>query len=195
MSSNRRIYPIFKEAFDRISAFVFLFLVLPLFILVAILIKVESRGSVFYKQFRVGRNEKLFQIWKFRTMVQNADKTGPSLTQHEDSRITGVGKFLRRFSLDELPQLYNVLKGEMSLIGPRPEIPEIVKTYSRQQLKALHVKPGMTGLSQINGRDDLPIDIKLDYEIRYVENFSLFLDIKILFKTIPALINAQGNRF
>lgn len=134
-------------------------------------------------------------VWKFRTMVKDADKIGGGLTDHGDSRITKVGRVLRRLSLDELPQLFNVVRGEMSIVGPRPEIPEIVANYSTTQRRALSVKPGITGLSQINGRDDLPIKKKLGYELEYVENFSLLLDLKILLKTIPAIIGGQGNRF
>lgn len=133
-------------------------------------------------------------MWKFRTMVENASQIGPNLTATNDMRITRVGKYLRRISLDELPQIINVMKGEMSIVGPRPEIPEIVSTYTPEQKKALTIKPGITGLSQISGRDDLPIDVKLNYEIEYVERFSFTLDCKIVFKTIPTLINGRGNR-
>lgn len=127
-------------------------------------------------------------------MVRNASRLGPGLTATNDMRITRVGKYLRRLSLDELPQFINVIKGEMSIVGPRPEIPEIVQTYTPEQRKALTIKPGITGLSQINGRDDLPIDVKLNYEIEYVEKCSFTLDWKIIFKTIPALITGRGNR-
>jgi len=128
-------------------------------------------------------------------MTHGADQIGPELTEHRDNRITGVGKLLRRLSLDELPQLFNVILGEMSLVGPRPEIPEIVQTYSPQQKKALSIRPGVTGLSQINGRDDLPIEVKLNFEVEYVRTVSMGLDFKILLKTIPAIINARGNRY
>ncbi len=167
----------------------------PLFLLVAILIKLDSPGPVFFRHERVGKNETPFQMWKFRTMTHGADQAGPGLTAHGDQIITGVGKILRRLSLDELPQLLNVLAGEMSLVGPRPEIPEIVATYSIQQKEALSIKPGITGLSQINGRDDLPIEKKLNYEVEYVKTVSMGLDLKILLKTIPAIINARGNRY
>jgi len=134
-------------------------------------------------------------MWKFRTMVKDADKIGGGLTEHQDARITKVGRFLRRLSLDELPQLFNVILGEMSIVGPRPEIPEIVAKYSPMQRRALSMKPGITGLSQINGRDDLPIKKKLGFELEYIDNFSLLLDFKILLKTIPAIISGQGNRY
>ena len=128
-------------------------------------------------------------------MVNNAHLIGPGLTAHNDKRITPLGKFLRRSSIDELPQLINVLMGNMSIVGPRPEIPEIVKTYTTEQKRALTVKPGITGLSQINGRDDLPIDKKLKYELEYVESSSMVFDLKIIIKTIPALLSGRGNRY
>jgi lipopolysaccharide/colanic/teichoic acid biosynthesis glycosyltransferase len=185
---------VLKDIIDLAGAFFFLLLLLPLFVVIAVLIKAESRGPVFYKASRIGKDEQYFLMYKFRTMIHDADKIGPALTEQGDSRITKVGKVLRRSSLDELPQLINVIKGEMSFIGPRPEIPEIIKTYSDEQKKALRVKPGLTGLSQVNGRDDLPLNRKLEYEISYVENHSFLLDLKILLKTIPALLNGRGNR-
>jgi len=183
-----------KRVSDFIIAIVSLILFAPFFLLIAILIKVDSPGSVLFRHTRIGKDEKPFQMWKFRTMVQNASQVGPGLTATNDIRITRVGKHLRRLSLDELPQIINVIKGEMSIVGPRPEIPEIVETYTPEQKKALTIKPGITGLSQINGRDDLPIDVKLNYEIEYVEKCSFTLDWKIIFKTIPVLINGRGNR-
>lgn len=184
-----------KQIID-IGAALFLIVVLsPIMLIIAIAIKLDSKGPAFYKQTRVGKEASLFLMWKFRTMVVEADTIGPGLTEHHDGRITMAGKFLRRLSLDELPQLFNVLRGEMSLVGPRPEIPEIVQTYSKQQQRALSIKPGITGLSQINGRDDLPLDIKLKYEVDYVENCSLALDFEILLKTISVVISGQGNRY
>ena len=187
-------YSLAKNVIDRIVAGVALLLLSPLFVVLAIAVKLESEGAAFFSHTRVGLNGRLFKMIKFRTMVNNADKIGPGLTAKSDPRITRLGSILRRTSLDELPQLINVLKGEMSLIGPRPEIPEIVKTYSAEQLRALAVKPGITGLSQVNGRDDLPIDKKLAFEVRYVDNFSLSQDLHILLKTFPALFSGRGNR-
>ncbi len=186
---------IVKRAFDLLFAALLLILFLPLFLVIAILIKLESKGPVFFKHTRVGKDGCNFRMWKFRTMVKDAHRLGPGLTRHGDPRITSLGKVLRRLSIDELPQLINVLKGEMSIVGPRPEIPEIVSAYTAEQLRALSVKPGITGLSQINGRDDLPIDKKLQYEVRYVESRSLALDLKILLRTLPAVLEARGNRF
>jgi lipopolysaccharide/colanic/teichoic acid biosynthesis glycosyltransferase len=184
-----------KRGWDILIATVTLVLLSPLFLLIAILIKLDSRGAVFFRHPRVGINGRNFMMWKFRTMVSNADRVGPGLTAVNDPRITRLGKWLRRLSLDELPQLVNVLTGEMSLVGPRPEIPEIVSTYSSEQKRALAVRPGITGLSQINGRDDLPMKEKLDYEIQYVERCSPTLDLRIILRTLPALINARGNRY
>ena len=184
-----------KRIIDIVLSIFVTLILSPLFFLIAILIKLNNKGPVFFKHKRVGKNEVPFQMWKFRTMTHGSDQIGPGITEDGDSRITGVGKFLRRLSLDELPQLFNVMLGEMSLVGPRPEIPEIVQTYSPQQKKAISIRPGITGLSQINGRDDLPIDIKLNFEVEYVETVSMGLDFKILLKTIPAIIKARGNRY
>ncbi len=183
-----------KDLFDWVLGGLLLVMLSPFFMVIALLIRLDSRGPVFFRQVRVGRNGKLFHMFKFRTMVPNADKLGPALTADQDPRITRVGRFLRRTSLDELPQLFNVLRGEMSLVGPRPEIPEIVGTYHPWMRRALRLKPGMTGLSQVNGRDDLGLIDKLNYEVKYVEEYSLRLDLQILIKTIPAVISGRGNR-
>jgi lipopolysaccharide/colanic/teichoic acid biosynthesis glycosyltransferase len=186
---------VLKRIFDIVFAIAVLVIVFPLILLIAIAIKSESRGPVFFRHTRVGRNGIEFKMWKFRTMVDGSHLNGPQLTQDGDRRITGLGKILRRMSLDELPQLFNVLQGNMSVVGPRPEIPEIVRSYTAQQKRAISVKPGITGLSQVNGRDDLPIDRKLNYEVEYVENLSLQLDLAILIKTIPAIISGRGTRY
>ena len=191
---NYQMKSLIKRISDLLITFFSLIFVIPLFLLIAILIKLDGNGPVFFRHTRIGKDGRPFKMWKFRTMVQNASQKGPSLTATNDMRITRVGKYLRRISLDELPQIINVMKGEMSIVGPRPEIPEIVSTYTPEQKKALTIKPGITGLSQISGRDDLPIDVKLNYEIEYVERFSFTLDCKIVFKTIPTLINGRGNR-
>ena len=183
-----------KDALDKVLSFFLIILFSPVLLMIALMVKLDSKGPIFYRQQRVGLNGEPFKIWKFRTMVTDADKIGPVLTAKNDSRITNIGHLLRRTSLDELPQLFNVLTGEMSLVGPRPEVPEIVKTYNKRQLQALQAKPGITGLSQINGRDDLPIDIKLDYEVEYVETMSIANDFIIMLKTLPAVISGRGNR-
>lgn len=184
-----------KRVFDVIAAVILLVPCVPLFVLVAIAIKIDSRGPIFFKHTRVGKNGDLFKMWKFRTMVQNADKLGEGITTQGDARITRVGKWLRRTSLDELPQIINVLLGEMSLVGPRPEIPEIVEQYTPEQREALAVRPGITGLTQINGRDNLPMQEKLEMERSYVHKLSPLLDVKILLLTLPAVISGEGARF
>lgn len=154
--------------------------------------KILDPGPIFYKQQRVGKDEKIFLIYKFRTMIVNADKVGPVLTQDNDPRITKLGKFLRHSSIDELPQLINVLKGEMSIIGPRPEVPSIVETYNDIQRQVFKVKPGITGWAQVHGRDSLSIEEKSVYDIEYINKISFILDFKIFLLTFPALISREG---
>ncbi len=184
-----------KRTFDILLSSISLIALLPFFILMSAAIRLGSPGSPIFKHARVGLQGKKFLMWKFRTMVTNAHKSGPALTQHDDMRITRIGRLLRRTSLDELPQIVNVLKGDMSIVGPRPEIPAIVETYTSEQRLALRVRPGITGLSQINGRDDLPIERKVQYDLAYVKNPSMLFDLKIILQTIPAVVNARGNRY
>lgn len=179
-----------KRGIDFFSALLLLVILSPLFLVVALLIRWTSPGKAFFLQERVGLNGKLFRIYKFRTM--RSDLAGPSLTQENDPRITRVGKWLRRTSFDELPQLLNILKGEMSFIGPRPEIPSIVETYTSEQRGVFQVLPGLSGWSQIHGRDDLPIPTKLRYDLEYVERVSLGLDLFILWKTPGLLLSGRG---
>ena len=181
-----------KRIFDIIFAIFAILLLSPLFIVISILNKLTSEGPVFYRHERAGLNGKIFFVYKFRTMVSNADKVGPGLTEKGDPRITPFGNYLRRTSLDEIPQFFNVFKGEMSVVGPRPEIPGIVSGYSKFQQQVLNVKPGITGLPQINGRADLSIPKKLRLDVFYVKHCSLWLDIKIIFKTIYIVIAQKG---
>ena len=183
---------ILKRIFDIIFSLIFLILTFPLFLVIAILIKLTSKGPVFYKQLRAGRNGKPFYIYKFRTMVKDADKMGPLITDKKDRRITPIGKFLRRFSIDEFPQFINVLKGDMSIVGPRPEVVEIVKKYKAWQRKVLSVKPGITGLAQISGRQELDIPTKLKIDLYYINNYSFLLDMEIIFKTIIYIFKGEG---
>lgn len=195
MGAKKKPEYVGKRLSDITAAIILLILLLPFFVLIAIAIKIESRGSVFYRHPRVGKDGKIYRMWKFRTMVAGADKKGGGLTAHNDPRITKVGRLLRRFSIDELPQIFNVLMGDMSLIGPRPEIPDIVATYDEAQKEALRVRPGITGLTQINGRDNLPLDKKLEMERDYVHHLSPWLDLKILFSTLPAVLSGEGARY
>lgn len=181
-----------KYTLDFIFASLLLIATAPLMGLIALLIRLENRGPVVYHQTRVGAGEVPFQIYKFRTMVPNADQLGPLLTSRNDPRITPLGKWLRRTSLDELPQLFNILKGEMSFIGPRPEVPPIVATYTPEQRKVFAVRPGLSGWAQVNGRDELDIPTKLKLDLEYIENISLWLDLKILWMTPWAVISSRG---
>ena len=152
------------------------------------MIKLDSKGPVFFKQERVGKDGELFTIYKFRTMVENAENKGAGYrVKNKDPRITKIGNFLRKASLDELPQLINVLKGNMSLVGPRPTLAFQVKDYNEYQKQRLKVKPGITGLAQVNGRASLDWEERIEYDIRYIENRSFILDLKIIFKTFIVL--------
>ncbi len=165
----------------------------PIFLIAAICIKLESKGPVFFLHERTGLNEKPFLMIKFRGMINNALNFGPGITQVNDPRITKVGKFLRRTSIDELPQLINVIKGEMSIIGPRPEIPTITSKYNDFQKRVFLYLPGITGISQINGRQTLTPEERTAMEIEYYSNETFFGDLKIFFKTFWVIISNKGN--
>ena len=143
-------------------------------------------------QDRVGQNGGYFKIYKFRTMVPNAESQGPLLAVRGDPRVTGVGRFLRRWSLDEIPQLFNIIKGDMAVVGPRPEILPLVKTYSPWQQKVLAVRPGLTGFSQVMGRDELDMDQKIRLDIYYIRRKTFCFDLWILFRTIITVISGKG---
>ena len=182
-----------KRFSDIVISVISLIITLPIFILSAIAIKVESKGPVFFIQKRSGLNGKAFDMLKFRGMIDNALKYGPELTQQNDPRITKVGRFLRRTSIDELPQLINVLKGEMSIIGPRPEILSITSKYSEEHKEVFKYIPGITGYSQINGRQMLTPQQRTEMEIDYYNNETFWSDIKIVYKTIFVVISNEGN--
>ena len=192
MKNNKSQYFTVKRIIDIALSSIFLLIAIPFFIIIPFLIKIDSQGKVFIIQKRIGFKGKEFYIYKFRTMKKYVDLYKISPTNNFDSRITKFGRFLRRTSLDEIPQLYNVLKGEMSLVGPRPEMPFIVLKYSNNEKKRLSVKPGLTGLWQIKARKDIPLYKNLDYDFEYINNQSVLLDLKILLKTIPALIKGKN---
>ena len=192
-----------KGVVDRVGATLLLLLALPVLVLASVAVVLDSRGSVFYRQRRVGRGGKEFTIVKFRTMVVDADARRADLADadegagllfkvHKDPRVTRVGAVLRRFSIDELPQLVNVLTGAMSLVGPRPPLPEESARYAPDVRRRLLVKPGLTGLWQVSGRSDLPWEESVRLDLRYVEDWSLALDAVILWKTFRAVLSGQG---
>ncbi|MEW5692176.1 MAG: sugar transferase [Candidatus Hydrogenedentota bacterium] len=185
-----------KRIFDIIFVICSLPLVTTLCLVIAVLIKITSSGPVLYKQKRVGFDGKVFRIFKFRTMYVGAErKTGPVITDWDDTRCTRVGKFLRRFGIDEIPQLWNVFIGDMSLVGPRPERPVFVKQFIEEIPQYIYrhiMKPGLTGWAQINGfRGDTDIKERIKFDLYYLENWSLFFDIKIIVRTIPFLLKKQ----
>lgn len=182
-----------KRLTDLLISSISLIITSPLFLIVAIAIKIDSKGPVFFLHERTGLKGKPFKMIKFRGMIDNALKYGPGITQVNDPRITKVGKFLRRTSIDELPQLINVLKGEMSIIGPRPEIISITSTYSKGHQKVFDFIPGITGISQINGRQTLTPEQRTDMEIKYYQNETFWNDFKIFILTFWVIISNKGN--
>jgi undecaprenyl phosphate N,N'-diacetylbacillosamine 1-phosphate transferase len=185
-----RPYLIVKRSLDFVFAVILLIVLSPLMLLVAIAIKLDSRGPVFFKQERPGKGARIFTIYKFRTMSVETEKAGKPLSNI--ARITKVGSFLRKTSIDELPQLFNILKGEMSFIGPRPLLVEYLEYYSSEQKRRHEVKPGISGWAQVNGRNAISWEEKFKYDIWYVDNQSLLLDIKILFMTVYNVLRRKG---
>ncbi|MBI3337216.1 MAG: sugar transferase [Candidatus Staskawiczbacteria bacterium] len=187
-----KIMLIFKRICDFLFAFIALILLLPFFLIIAILIKADSRGPVFFKYERIGKNGKPFYPFKFRTMVQGAINKGLGYTVADnDERITKLGMFLRKWGIDEFPQLINVLKGEMSLVGPRPTLRYQVESYNDFEKKRLLVLPGLAGWALIHGRNSLSWKERIEYDIWYVEHWSLWLDAKIIFKTFYLIFIKQ----
>lgn len=200
---SKRHHLFFKRFFDLIFSITGLILTLPIFIITSIAIKLDSKGPVFFKQIRVGKYGKPFKIYKFRTMVQNAEAIGTQVTLHNDKRITRVGRLLRAGRLDEIPQLINIFLGEMSSVGPRPEVPKYVHHYDHHMLATLLIKPGLTGTASIEFRNEnellkesdnpdktyiteiLPQKCKLNLE--YIEKLSIFYDFIIIIKTISCI--------
>ena len=194
---------VIKGVFDRFSAALALILLAPLFMVIALAIKITDHGPVFFRQTRTGKDSQPFAVWKFRTMVVDAEARKAELLAHNDGngtlfkmrrdpRVTRVGAWLRRWSLDELPQLFNVLIGNMSLVGPRPALPVEVAEYRDHMRRRLAVKPGITGLWQVSGRSDLSWDEAERLDLRYVENWSLALDLQVLWKTLSAVTHGSG---
>lgn len=185
-------YRAVKRGLDIALGSVMLAASLPVIVAASAAIVVETPGSPFFLQWRAGLGGRPFRIIKLRTMVARADQLGPALTQHKDPRITRVGSLLRRWSLDELPQLVNVLAGQMSLVGPRPELVPIVATYPARHREVLRVQPGLTGWAQVHGRDELPIPDKLELEVEYVTRRSTAMDLLILARTVFMVLTGRG---
>lgn len=181
-----------KRMFDVIFSLLALIIFSPVFIVLALAVRVDSAGPVFYRQIRVGRGGRLFQIYKFRSMVVNADKTGLYYTVPGDKRVTAVGRFLRKTSLDELPQLINVLLGHMSVVGPRPDVPAQKSLYSDSDwLKRLSVRPGVTGLAQATLRSSASDEQRCSLDLEYVENSNLWIDLKIIVMTARMVLKGS----
>jgi exopolysaccharide biosynthesis polyprenyl glycosylphosphotransferase len=194
---------VIKRSFDLLLGGLMAAIALPLGLLIALAIRLDTPGPIFYAQVRIGRNGKEFRCFKFRSMVSNADdlrnkmaelneSSGPLFKIRNDPRLTRVGRLIRRYSLDELPQVINILRGEMSLIGPRPNLPSEVQCYEEWMKKRLSVSPGLTGLWQVSGRSDLTFDEMVMLDIYYVENWSVGLDLTILARSIPAVLQGRG---
>lgn len=198
-----KLQPCMKRALDVMASLSLALLVSPLLIVVAVLIKLD-KGPIFYRQKRVGLNGAVFEMWKFRSMVVDADQVRDELESENemqngvifkmkrDPRITRVGRVIRKLSIDELPQLINILRGEMSLVGPRPPIPAEVAQYTRSDRRRLAVLPGLTCFWQVNGRSDIPFDRQVELDVKYIESQSLWLDLRLMLKTIPAVLAAKG---
>lgn len=179
---------VIKKLLDLILALILVILLSPLMIIIAIMIKIDSKGPVIFKQIRSGKNNKNFTLYKFRSMIYNNNLYDTSV----EDQVTKIGRILRKTSLDELPQLFNILKGEMSFIGPRPWILDYAKYFTKHQMRRLEVLPGITGLAQCSGRNNLGIIERIDIDVEYVENMSLFLDIYIVLKTIKSVLKKEG---
>jgi len=184
------LYKYIKRAIDFFFALVIGIIFIPFGLIIAVMIKANSKGSVFFKQDRVGKERKIFKIYKFRTMYADNNCMGQAITSTD--RITGVGKVLRKLSLDEMPQLINIIKGEMSFIGPRPLLVEYVPRYTSFQMRRHEVLPGISGWAQVNGRNTMEWEEKFQYDVWYVDNISFLVDIKILISTIEVLLARKG---
>lgn len=197
------LYEICKRVMDILGAGCGLVLLSPVIIIVAILVKFSSKGPIFFSQKRVGKNGKEFNMYKFRSMVVNAEElkeklaaqnemSGPMFKMKDDPRVTKIGKFIRKTSLDELPQLWNVIKGDMSLVGPRPSLPKEVAQFEEWMYKRLAVKPGLTCYWQVSGRNNIDFEDWMKLDCRYVDERNLWIDIKLIFKTVGVLFGDKN---
>lgn len=184
---------IIKRATDILISAIVLLVTSPLLLLCMLAIKIESKGPAIFRQARTGLGGETFYMYKLRGMVHNAEKLGPLLTQKNDPRLTNTGKLFRRFSIDEIPQFYNVLKGDMSIVGPRPEVVAITQTFSPEHREVFNFKPGITGYSQINGRQMMSSEERCEIEIPYYRNATFLSDLIILLKTPLIVLSNKGN--
>jgi lipopolysaccharide/colanic/teichoic acid biosynthesis glycosyltransferase len=201
----------YKRMLDISLSFLSIIILFPFFLLIGLLIKLDSKGKIFFIQKRIGKNFKAFYLYKFRSMIENAEKKGPLITNKEDGRITHIGKFLRKTKLDELPQLFNVLKGDMSLVGPRPEVKKYVEIYKDDYEYILSVKPGITDQAAIEFRDEEIIlnrykddienayikkilPIKIEIYKKYIDNVSFLIDTKLIFNTLMKILYFRHYR-
>ena len=194
----KRFQLFLKRAFDIFagSLLVLMLIIIPVFIVVPIIIRATSKGPAIFTQERRGKNEEIFKIYKYRTMripEESLNENGEMLEPKQ--RITKIGKFLRKTSIDELTQIFNVIKGDMSFVGPRPALPYQIERYTEEQKRRHAMRPGITGLAQVSGRNNLSWTEKIEYDIKYIDNFSVWLDIKILFKTLLVTLKSEGIEF
>lgn len=199
------LYYFFKRFIDVIGAFLGLVVLSPIILIISILIKLDSNGPILFSQDRVGKDKKVFKMYKFRSMVVNAEElksklkeqnemSGPMFKMKEDPRVTKIGKFIRKTSIDELPQLINVIKGEMSLVGPRPSLPKEVEQFEPWMMERFQVKPGLTCYWQVYGRNDIDFEDWMKLDIKYVQERNIFIDLKLIFKTVFVLFGDDSAR-
>lgn len=202
--NSRRLYELVKRIIDIICSLVGLIVLMPLLLIVAIIIKIESKGPIIFEQDRVGKDGKVFKMYKFRSMVVNAEelkeklismneRTGPMFKIKNDPRITGIGKIIRKTSIDELPQLINILKGEMSIVGPRPSLPKEVTQFDNWMLRRLDVKPGLTCYWQVEGRNHIEFTEWMKLDVKYVNERNLVIDIRLIFKTLFVIFGKKSG--
>lgn len=198
---QRPTYEFVKRSVDIICSLIGLIVLMPILVVVSILIKIESKGHIVFSQDRVGKEGKIFRMYKFRSMISNAEelkekldneRTGPMFKMRNDPRITRVGKFIRKTSIDELPQLVNILKGQMSIVGPRPSLPEEAKEFEDWMMKRLSIKPGLTCYWQVDGRNDIGFIEWMKLDIKYVEERSILIDAKLILKTFSVLVGDKN---
>ena len=214
INSRTKIFPVFKHAVERVWSLIVLILLSPVFLTIALAIRLDSSGPALFRQTRIGKHGKPFTFYKFRSMYQNIDRSkhqafvkafvngniredpgnNSVLKPVQSNQITPVGRFLRRTSLDELPQIINIVKGEMTFIGPRPNLLDEAQEYEEWHRLRLEVLPGITGWAQVNGRSGISFDQIVRYDLEYIENESLMLDLKILWRTVPTVMNGEGAR-